>query len=77
MNTQNSKTHESNKFIYQFTDKLNFKNPNKNMVLANLSITIQGRTLNLNTTALNLIHLPQLDVTLIIATGSYKNEIFT
>ena len=24
--------------MYQFTDKLNFKNPNKNMALANLSI---------------------------------------
>ena len=34
----NSKTNESNKFIYQFTDKLNLKNPNKNMALANLSI---------------------------------------
>ena len=38
MNTLNSKTNESNKFIYQFTDKLNLKNPNKNMTLANLSI---------------------------------------
>ena len=38
MNTLNSKTNESNKFMYQFTDKLNFKNPNKNMALANLSI---------------------------------------
>ena len=38
MNTLNSKTNESNKFMCQFTDKLNFKNPNKNMVLANLSI---------------------------------------
>ena len=38
MNTLNSKTSESNKFIYQFTDKLNLKNPNKNMALANLSI---------------------------------------
>ena len=38
MNTLNSRTDESNKFIYQFTDKLNLKNPNKNMVLANLSI---------------------------------------
>ena len=38
MNTLNSKTNESNKFIYQFTDKLNLKNPNKNMELANLSI---------------------------------------
>ena len=38
MNTLNSKTNESNKFIYQFTDKLNLKNPNKSMALANLSI---------------------------------------
>ena len=38
MNILNSKTNESNKFIYQFTDKLNLKNPNKNMALANLSI---------------------------------------
>ena len=34
----NSKTNESNKFIYQFTDKLNLKNPHKNMDLANLNI---------------------------------------
>ena len=38
MNTLNSKANEYNKFIYQFTDKLNIKNPNKNMALANLSI---------------------------------------
>ena len=38
MNTLNSKTNECNKFIYQFTDKLNLKNPNENMALANLSI---------------------------------------
>ena len=38
MNTLNSKTNESNRFIYQFTDKLNLKNPNKNMALANVSI---------------------------------------
>ena len=38
MNTLNSKTSESNNFIYQFTDKLYLKNPNKNMALANLSI---------------------------------------
>ena len=31
MNTLNSKTNESNKFIYQFTDKFNLKNPNKNL----------------------------------------------
>ena len=38
MNNLNSKTNESNKFFYQFTDKLNLKNPNKNMALADLSI---------------------------------------
>ena len=38
MKTLNSKTNESNRFMYQFTDKLNLKNPNTNMALANLSI---------------------------------------
>ena len=33
-----NKTNESNKFMYQFTDKLNLKNPNKNIALAKLSI---------------------------------------
>ena len=38
MNTLNSKTNKSNRFFYQFTDKLNLKNPNKSIALANLSI---------------------------------------
>ena len=38
MNTLNSRTNYSNRFFYQFTDKLNLKNPNKNIALANLSI---------------------------------------
>ena len=38
MNTLNSKTNKSNRFVYQFTDQLNLKNPNKNIVLANLSV---------------------------------------
>ena len=37
-NTENSKTNESNKFIYQFTDKLNLNPNNKNIGLVNLSI---------------------------------------
>ena len=38
-NTENSKKNESNKFLYQFTDKLNIKTPNKkNIALVNLSI---------------------------------------
>ena len=38
MNTDNSKTNESHKFKLDLTDKLNLKNPNKNIALANLSI---------------------------------------
>ena len=38
MKTLNSKTNESNRFVYQFTDKLNLENPYKNIALANLSI---------------------------------------
>ena len=45
MNTLNSKANESNKFIYQFTDKLNLKSPNKNMVLVNLSIYYTWRNI--------------------------------
>ena len=37
-NTENSKTKHSNKFVYNFPDKLNLKNPNKNIALATLSI---------------------------------------
>ena len=38
MNTKNSKTNEPNRFKYDLIDKLDFKNPNENMALANLSI---------------------------------------
>ena len=38
MNTKNSKTSESYKVRYNLNDKLDLKNPNKNMALANLSI---------------------------------------
>ena len=38
MNSKNSKTNEPNRFKYDLIDKLDDKNPNKNMALANLSI---------------------------------------
>ena len=38
MNTKNSKTSEPYKFKYDLIDKLDLRNPNKNMALANLSI---------------------------------------
>ena len=38
INTSNSATNKSNEFLYNFIDKLDLKNPNKTMALANLSI---------------------------------------
>ena len=38
MNTENSKTNEPHRFSLILADKLNLKDPNKNMALANLSI---------------------------------------
>ena len=38
MNTESRKTSEPHRFKLHLTDKLNLKNPNKNMALANLSI---------------------------------------
>ena len=38
MNTENSKTSEPQKFRLTLADKLNLKEPNKNMALTNLSI---------------------------------------
>ena len=46
MNTENSKTNESNQYIYHFKDKLHLKTPNnKNIGLVNLSIYYTGKTL--------------------------------
>ena len=38
MNTKNNKTNEPYKFKYVLIDKLDLRNPNKNMALGNLSI---------------------------------------
>ena len=38
MNSKNSKNKEPYKFKYDLIDKLDLRNPNKNMALANLSI---------------------------------------
>ena len=38
MTTKNSKTNEPNRFKYHLIDKLDLRNPNKNMAVANLSI---------------------------------------
>ena len=66
MNTENSGTNEPHRFKLDLADKLNLKNPNKNMALANLSIITLGKILSQNTTTINLIFRPQLGVTLLI-----------
>ena len=38
MSSRNSKTNKRNRFKYDLIDKLDLKNPNKNMALSNLSI---------------------------------------
>ena len=38
MNTENSKTNEGHRFRLDLADKLNLKNPKKNIALVNLSI---------------------------------------
>ena len=38
MNSKNSKTNEPYKFKYDLIDKLDLRNPNRNMALANLNI---------------------------------------
>ena len=38
MNTENSETNEPRSFKLDLANKLNLKNPNKNMALANLGI---------------------------------------
>ena len=64
MNTENSKTNEPHRFKLDLTDKLNLKNPNKNMALANLSIYCTRKNLNIKTINLKFQH--QLGMILLI-----------
>ena len=63
MNTENGKPNDSNKFTYQFTDKLNLKTPNnKNIGFVNLSIHYTWKTLNLHIATINLKYLLPLEM---------------
>ena len=66
MNTENSKTNEPHRFKLDLTDKLNLKNPNKNMALANLSIYYIGKTSSQNIITINLKFLHQLGMIILI-----------
>ena len=66
MTIENSKINEPHRFRFDLTDKLNLKNPNKNMALANLRFITLGKTLSQNTTTTNLKFQHQLGMILLI-----------
>ena len=73
MNTEKSKTNESHRFRLDLTDKLNLKNPKKNMALANLSIYYTWK--NIKTEYNNnkfKISAPTWNETFDLADGSYS-----
>ena len=73
MNTKNSKTNEPNRFKYDLIDKLDLRNPNKNMALANLSIYYTWK--NVKTTYNNnkfKISTPTWNETFNLPDGSYN-----
>ena len=73
MNSKNSKTSEPNRFKYNSIDKLNLKNSNKNMALANLSIYYTWK--NVKSTYNNnkfKISAPTFNETFDLPDGSYN-----
>ena len=66
MNTVNSKTSEPHKFKFDLADKLNLKNLNKNMALANLSIYYTWKNIKSEYNNINLKFRHQLGMKLLI-----------
>ena len=66
MNTESSKTSEPHRFKLYLTDKLDMKDPKKNMALANLSIYYTWKNIKSDTTTINLEFLLQLGMILLI-----------
>ena len=72
-NTENSKTNEPHRFKLTLADKLNLKDPNKNMALTNLSIYYTEKNNNVYIMTINLKYLLQLGMmNLIFPDGSYS-----
>ena len=73
MNTENSKTNEPRKFRLTLADKLNLKDPNKNMALVNLSIyyTWKNITSKYNSNKFK-ISAPNWNITFDLPDGSYS-----
>ena len=76
MNSKNSKTSEPNRFKYDLIDKLDLKNPNKNMALVNLSIYYTWKnvksTYNNNNNNKFKISAPTWNETFDLPDGSYN-----
>ena len=73
MNTESSKTNESNKFIYQLTDKLNLKTPNnKNIGLINLSVYYTWKNIKSEYNNKFKISAPTWNDTFDLPDGSYS-----
>ena len=73
MNTENSKTSKQHRFKLDLTDKLNIKNANKNMALANISIYYTWK--NIRSTYNNnkfKISVPTWNDTFDLPDGSYS-----
>ena len=73
MNSENSKTNESNKLNYEFTEKLNLKNPNKDVALANFSIYYSWKSFEFEYNNNKFkIFAPTWNVTFSLDDGSYS-----
>ena len=71
MNSENSKTSQPHRFKLDLTDKLNLKNPNKNMALANLSIYHTWKNIKSEYNNKFKISAPTWDHTFDLPDGSY------
>ena len=73
MNTENSKTSEPHRFKLDLTDKLNLKDPKKNMALANLSIYYTWKNIKSEYNNNNFnISAPTWNYTFDLPDGSYS-----
>ena len=73
MNSKNSKTSEPHRFRLDLTDKLNLKDPQKNMALANLSIYYTWKNIKLEYNNNNFkISAPTWNDTFDLSDGSYS-----
>ena len=71
MNSKNSKINKPNRFKYDLIDKLDLKNPNKNMALVNLNVTSKNVKSTYNNNKFK-ISAPTWNETFDLPDGSYN-----